>query len=83
MHIEIKKQPEKYMDKCTQSDFDKLDNAIEGLRTLQGDIVKLKGRTDEYRLKTPPFRIIFKYCKKKKVIIITKIDTRGDVYKKG
>jgi mRNA-degrading endonuclease RelE of RelBE toxin-antitoxin system len=83
MEIKLKKQPEKYLDKCAKSDFDKINNALIKLKTLQGDIKKLAGREDEYRVKIPPFRIIFTYDKANKVIIITKIDTRGDAYKKG
>jgi len=83
MRVELKKQPKKYMDKCTKSDYDKIKNALVKLETLQGDIKKLAGRDDEYRVKIPPFRIIFKYDRTNKVIYVTKIDTRGDAYKKG
>jgi len=83
LHIVLNKQPEKYLDKCTQSSYDKLIKAIDGLINLQGDIVKLQGRKDEYRLKIPPYRVIFKYSKTTKTITVTKIDTRGDVYKRG
>jgi mRNA-degrading endonuclease RelE of RelBE toxin-antitoxin system len=83
MRIELKKQPEKYLDKCTQDDYDKIYNALVKLENLQGDIKKLQGRKDEYRVKIPPYRIIFTYDKVRKVIIVTRIDTRGDVYKKG
>ena len=80
------------MDKCTQNDYDKIDDALDGLQNLDGDIVKLSGRKNEYRLKIPPFRIIFQIIgvaddtdstKTKKVIVVTRINTRGDVYKKG
>ena len=92
MEVVLKKQPEKYMDKCTQNDYDKIDDALDGLQNLDGDIVKLSGRKNEYRLKIPPFRIIFQIIdvaddtdstKTKKVIVVTRINTRGDVYKKG
>jgi len=83
MQVELKKQPEKYMIKCTQSDYDKINEALKKLGNLQGDIKKLQGRKNEYRVSIPPYRIIFTYDKANKVIIVTKIDTRGDVYKKG
>lgn len=82
IHIELSKQPKKYLGKCTLSDNRKLCTAIEGLKNLHGDIIRLQGR-DEYRLKLPPYRILFKYNKDDKVITITRINTRGDVYKKG
>ena len=81
MQIDVGKQPLKYLCNCEEKIFIKLLSAIGDLETLKGDIVKLQGRKDEYRLKLPPYRIIFKYDKIKKIIIITKIDTRGDAYK--
>jgi len=83
MRVVLKKQPEKYLEKCVQSDFDKIEKALTDLKDLRGDIIKLKGRENEYRVKIPPFRIIFKYDKKDKTIVILRIDTRGDAYKKG
>ncbi len=81
MKIELKKQAEKYMLKCTQSDYMKINNALSDLAELKGDIIKLKGRKDEYRMKLPPFRSIFSFDRGSKVINVLKIDTRGDVYK--
>ena len=83
MFIDLNKQSEKYLDKCSQKNYEKITTAIEGLKNLKGDIVKLQGRKDEYRLKIPPYRVIFKYNKESKVITVTRIDTRGDAYKKG
>ena len=83
MKIELRKQPEKYLRKCTESDYNKINNALSDLQNLKGDIKKLHGRKDEYRVKLPPLRIIFTYDKVDKVIIVTRIDTRGDAYKKG
>ena len=86
MKIELGKQPKKYMTLCSQRDYDKINETLANLENgqgLHGKIRKLQGRKDEYRISIPPFRIIFKLDKINKVIIITKIDTRGDVYKKG
>lgn len=86
MKVEIAKQPKKYLEKCTQSDYDKIYKVLSelpNLENLQGKIKKMQGRENEYRIKLPPFRIIFKYDKSSKVITVTTIDTRGDVYKKG
>ena len=86
MKIVLGKQPKKYMALCSLSDYDKINETLTNLENgqgLQGKILKLKGRKDEYRISIPPFRIIFKLDKVNKVMIITKIDTRGDVYKKG
>ena len=83
MRIELKKQPEKYLNKCARSARIKLTEALSDLENLRGNIKKLEGRKDEYRVKLPPFRVIFKYDRTRKVIVVTKIDTRGDAYKKG
>ena len=86
MIIELGKQPKKYISLCSQKDYDKINDTLTKLQNgedLQGKIKKLQGRKDEYRISIPPFRIIFKLDKPSKVVIITKIDTRGDVYKKG
>ena len=83
LKVELRKQPEKYLSKCTESEYNKINGALSDLENLKGDIKKLQGRKDEYRVKLPPFRIIFVYDKVSKTITVTKIDTRGDVYKKG
>lgn len=85
MEVELRKQPEKFLNKCTQADFAKVTKALNELKNLNGDIIKLQGRKDEYRLKIPSFRIIFtiKGGKTTKTISVTRIDTRGDAYKKG
>ncbi|MCL2698531.1 MAG: type II toxin-antitoxin system RelE/ParE family toxin [Oscillospiraceae bacterium] len=83
MTVELKKQPKKYMDKCLKSDYAKISNALVKLETLQGDIKKLEGREDEYRVKIPPFRIVFRYDRVNKIIVVIKITTRGSAYKKG
>jgi len=86
VRIELGKQPKKYMAICNQKDYDKINETLatlENPQNLQGKIKKLQGRKDEYRISIPPFRIIFKLDKISKMIIVTKIDTRGNVYKKG
>jgi mRNA-degrading endonuclease RelE of RelBE toxin-antitoxin system len=86
MKIELAKQPKKYMTTCNKKEYDKINDALiklENPHELQGKIKKLQGRKDEYRIALPPYRILFKLDKVNKMIIITKIDVRGDVYKKG
>jgi len=83
VQVKLGKQPEKYLVKCTQKSYEKLSNALIDLEELNGDIKKLQGRKDEYRFKVPPYRIIFKYDKIDKMILVMKIDTRGDAYKMG
>jgi len=82
MRIEIGKQPLKYLLKCEDKIYAKLINAVDDLQKLKGDIIKLQGR-EEYRLKIPPYRIIFRYNSNIKTVSVTKISTRGDAYKEG
>ena len=48
-----------------------------------GDIVPLSGSTNEYRLRTGKYRVIFEYLTLNniKVLMINKIDSRGGIYK--
>lgn len=87
MRIELRKQAKKYMAVCNQKDYDKINDILKMLENnpqdLQNKIKKLQGRKDEYRISIPPFRVIFRLDKANKMIIIDRINTRGDVYKKG
>jgi len=81
MKIDYSKQAAKYLDKCDSKTYTRLKAAIEDLTEGKGDIVKLQGRKDTYRLKKPPYRIIFKFDGN--AIYIEGIHPRGDAYKKG
>ena len=83
MLITLSKQAQKYLDKCDNATYLRLERAIDGLAIFDGDIVKLKGRKDEYRLKKPPYRIIFSHVLDSEEIHVKSIGTRGDIYKKG
>ena len=83
MLITLSKQAQKYLDKCDSGTYLRLEKAIDGLATFDGDIVKLRGRQDEYRLKKPPYRIIFIHVQGSAAIFVKSIGTRGDIYKKG
>jgi mRNA-degrading endonuclease RelE of RelBE toxin-antitoxin system len=52
--------------------------AIEGLKTEQGDIAKIKG-SDFYRLKIDHYRIIFSYDSERDVACIEEINTRTNI----
>ena len=43
MQVELKKQPEKYLDKCTRNDYDKINKALIGLEDWKGDIRDCRG----------------------------------------
>ena len=87
--VELEKQPVKYLNKCDSKTYNKLMDALEGLKKLDGDIKHLQG-TQTYRLKVKSYRILFtrdikdsKSKEKIQVLAVYRIGPRGDVYKKG
>lgn len=78
--ILYKKQPEKYLKRTDKITYKKLSKAIDGLRELEGDIIRLQG-SELYRLKIYHYRILFTYSSAHNTITIEEINSRGDVYK--
>ena len=78
MEIKLEKQPVKYLASLDSPTRSKLVRALEGLKALKGDIVKLKGTDNLYRLKINHYRIIFKYDGKE-IIIVSTINTRTNI----
>ena len=83
MRIILSRQAEKYLDKCSHKQYQRLRKAIDGLAEFDGDIIKLQGRNDEYRLSKPPYRIIFTHITGSDSLYVKHIGPRGDAYKKG
>ena len=82
--LHYKKQAKKYLAKCDTKTYDLIMSALEKLEEdFSGDIKRLEGKDDEYRLSRPPYRIIFRVISGDPNIYILKIFPRGDVYKKG
>lgn len=80
MEIVLKKQPQKYLAAIDVNTRNKLFKALESLSRLEGNIVKLKGKANEYRLKIDHYRIIFEYdAKKNQIIIVSAINTRTNI----
>ena len=46
------------------------------------DIKPIEGEKDIYRLRVGKYRILLKFRKNEKVILVIRIGLRGDVYKK-
>lgn len=76
MIIKYSKQAEKFLKKQDMPTRKRIINAINSLPL--GDVKKLQG-VDGYRLRVGDFRIIFN--KNGEVLLIEKIDNRGQVYK--
>ena len=83
MNITLSNQAEKYLDKCDSKTYSRLKKALDGLATFNGDIKRLQGKKDEYRLKKPPYRILFIHVANSNDIFVKGIYPRGDAYKKG
>lgn len=77
MTHQYSKQAEKFLDKQSDKTFDRIVAAIDKLP--EGDVVKLSGYKELYRLRVGDFRILYKImCGE---ILIDKIDNRGQAYK--
>lgn len=76
MEIHYSKQAEKFLKKQTASVRNRI---IAAIHTLPGgDVKKLKGRNG-YRLRVGDYRVIFD--RNGNILLIERIDNRGQVYK--
>lgn len=77
----LKAQPRKYLDSVDERTRKRLLKALDGLRELRGDIVKLKGYSNRYRLKIHHYRILFSIDDDGHVQVITvnTINTRTNI----
>lgn len=68
------------MDKTSQV---RITAGLKGLLSSppEGDIKKLKGYTDLYRLRIGSYRVIFSINHQKQIIYIEAVGNRGDIYK--
>lgn len=76
MNIQYSKQALKFLKKQDKSTQIRIISAINDLPA--GDIIKLQGR-EGYRLRVGSYRVIFD--KHGEVLMIEKIDNRGQIYK--
>lgn len=76
MEIHYSKQATKFLKKQDAATKDRIEKAIKNLPS--GDVKKLQG-SDYYRLRVGTYRIIFD--KDGIILLIIKIDNRGQVYK--
>ena len=80
MEILLSRQAEKFLDKLSDKHALIILNAIQGLteQPPKGDIRKLKGYSDEKRLRVGTVRVVFK--KTNDAILVSDIDFRGNIY---
>ena len=77
MEADYSRQAEAYLSKQTDRQAARIKNAVNGLPA--GDVKKIKGAKNEYRLRVGKVRVIFE--KTGNTITVIHIDNRGDVYK--
>ena len=75
------KQAEKFLKKQSQKTALRIINAINKLP--EGDVKKLRGFKNLYRLKVGDYRVKFTYDKDDNRIVVEEVDTRGGIYKMG
>ncbi len=84
--INIKEKSLKFISSLQKHDRERLKKAIFILKTdpipvRYLDIAKLKGEKNKYRIRKGKFRIVYEVVWEQKLILIHRIDFRGDVYK--
>jgi len=77
--IEYEKTCVKYLKKLDRNTQLRIINAINQLPF--GDIKKLQGNTEDYRLRVGHYRVIFSRYEEESLIKIIEISPRGQVYK--
>lgn len=84
--INVKEKSLKFISSLQKHDRERLKKAIFILKTdpipiRYLDIAKLKGEKNKYRIRKGKFRIVYEVVWEQKLILIHRIDFRGDVYK--
>lgn len=78
MDIKYSKQAYKYLKKLHKPKAKQIINAINKLPNGEGNIVKIRGIENLYRLRVDDYRVLF--TPEHEVIMIEKIGSRGDIY---
>ncbi|MCL2052622.1 MAG: type II toxin-antitoxin system RelE/ParE family toxin [Lachnospiraceae bacterium] len=78
MQFYFSKQAEKYIDRCDKITRDRLLTAI--FKLPFGDVAKLQGFKDEYRLRVGDLRVLFHMDSE--IIKVNKVLPRGNAYNK-
>lgn len=78
--IKYEKECLKYLKRLDKSTQLRIINALNSLP--YGDVKKLQGKTEMYRLRVGSYRIIFSRDHENLVILVIEIGSRGKIYKK-
>ncbi|OAA92739.1 MULTISPECIES: type II toxin-antitoxin system RelE family toxin [Clostridium] len=78
-NISLTKKAEKFIKKQNRDTQKRIIKAI--IELPEGDVKKLKGMDEIYRLRVGDFRVLFEKNDKELMIIIVEIGNRGQIYK--
>ena len=79
MEVRLSKQAQKYLAAADKTAQRVLYRALDGLSHFEGDIVRLSGIKDTYRLKIPHYRIVFRLENGAAVVFVIEINTRTNI----
>jgi len=84
--VNIKEKSLKFLSSLPKHDRERLKEAIFILKDdpvpiKSLDVAKLKGDKNKYRIRKGRFRIVYEVIWEQKVVLIHRVDFRGDVYK--
>lgn len=75
------KKASKYIERLEERQRNRIRKAVTAFyKKGRGNVAKLKGFKDIYRLRVGDFRILFTY--EDKDLYVVNVDVRGDIYKK-
>lgn len=77
-NISLTKEAEKFIKKQNRDTQKRIIKAI--IELPEGDVKKLKGMDEIYRLRVGDFRVLFEKNDKELMIIIVEIGNRGQIY---
>jgi mRNA interferase RelE/StbE len=80
--IDLKKPALKFIGKQDRVTQIRILDALEGLKKppFEGDIKKLKGEYETFRMRIGTFRVLFSVNHNRKQVIVETIGNRGDIY---
>jgi mRNA interferase RelE/StbE len=86
MEVIVHKRAEKSLLKLNEPDFSRVVQGVKKLseEPIVGDVTKLSGHENTYRLRVGQYRLLFHYNINEngdEYILVSKIDSRGQVYK--
>lgn len=80
MNVRLSKKAQKYYERAPKNLQEIFDESLEDLQLGKGNIERLKGTKNRFRLKIYHYRMIFEIDIESNEIHVVEIGTRGDIY---